>query len=213
MKNLKQVITTLLLVGLTQIMVSQTTTSAKIGVKGGVNFSNLYVDNVDDNNMLTGFNLGLFAKVPITKFFSVQPEIYYTGKGSELTYNNFFATGTAKFKLNYIEVPVLAVINITESINIHAGPYMAYLINGKVTNESNVTLFNFANDLKTEDFNRFDAGLAVGAGLDFDSLSLGVRYNYGLSQVGKERNIGGNNFTYPDGKNSVFNIYAAFSFN
>ncbi len=212
MKTFKQLTLVLLVLGFAQVTMAQSD-NAKVGIKGGVNFSNLYVDNVTDNNMLTGFNLGLFAKIPITDFFAFQPEMNYTGKGSELTYNNAFANGTAKFKLNYIEVPLLAVINITKSFNIHGGPYMAYLVNGKVTNESNVTLFNFQNDLKTEDFNKFDAGLSIGAGIDLDAFSFGARYNYGLTQVGKERNYFGNNVIFPDGKNSVFNVYAAFSLN
>jgi hypothetical protein len=35
--------------------------TAAFGFKGGLNFSNLYTDNVDDN-VLTGFNAGLYAK-------------------------------------------------------------------------------------------------------------------------------------------------------
>ena len=46
-------------------------TNAKIGIKGGVNFSNLYTEDVDDNNVLTGFNVGLFAKLPITEMFAI----------------------------------------------------------------------------------------------------------------------------------------------
>jgi hypothetical protein len=78
--------------------------TAAFGFKGG-NFSNLYTDNVDDNNVLTGFNAGLYAKFPITNSVSIQ--ISYTTKGAELSYNNAFANGTATFKTNYIEVPVL----------------------------------------------------------------------------------------------------------
>jgi hypothetical protein len=41
--------------------------------------------------------------------------------------------------------------------------------------------------LDTNDFERFDAGIAAGVGLDFELLSFGVRYNYGLTKVGKEK--------------------------
>jgi hypothetical protein len=61
---------------------------------------------VDDENILTGFNAGL-CKIPVSKSFSIQPEIYYTTKGAEQTYNNVFYNGVAKFNINYIEVPVL----------------------------------------------------------------------------------------------------------
>ena len=184
---------------------------AKFGVKGGVNFSNLYTDNADDENVLTGFNIGLYAKVPVTNSISIQPEVYYTGKGAEVVYNNVFASGTAKFKLNYIEVPVMLVANVTKNFNVQVGPYAGYLISGKTTNESGT--YNFQDNINTDDFNKIDAGVAAGLGFDLETVSFGVRYNYGLTKVGKERNYSGTNYTFPDGKNSVLSFYGAFSFN
>ncbi|MFV8326488.1 porin family protein [Flavobacterium sp. ZS1P14] len=182
----------------------------KFGIKGGVNFSNLYTDNVDDNNVLTGFNVGLYAKVPLANNISLQPEIAYTGKGAELVYNNALVSGTAQFKLDYIEVPLLLVVNVTKNFNIHAGPYAAYLISGKTTDKSDNGNYNFEDNINTDDFNRFDAGLAGGVGLDFEPVSFGVRYNYGLTKIGKDNSSNG--FTSPDAKNSVLSFYAAFSF-
>ncbi len=183
----------------------------KFGFKGGVNFSNLYTDDVDDNNVLTGFQAGVFAKVPVTADFAIQPELTYNTKGAELVYNNAFVNGTAKFKLNYIELPVLAVFNLSNNFNIHAGPYIAYLVDGKATNDSQGTLFDVENSLSNEDYNKFDAGLAIGVGFDTDNLGVGVRYNYGLQTVGKERTFNGTNYTFPDGKNSVINVYLTLS--
>jgi hypothetical protein len=186
-------------------------TTPAFGFKGGLNFSNLYTDNVDNNNILTGFNAGLYAKFPISKSISIQPEISYTTKGAELTYNNAFANGTAKFNVNYIEVPVLLVLNLTNAFNIHVGPYAAYMVSGKATNDSN--LFASENNLNTNDFNKFDAGLSGGLGIDLESVNFGVRYNYGLTTVGKERNYSGTNYTYPDAKNSVLNVYIGLRLN
>lgn len=202
-----------MLSGVFQASAQETKNGAKFGVKGGINFSNMYTKEVTDENVLTGFHLGLYAKLPITTLFSIQPEILYSTKGAELTYNNAFATGTAKFTLNYIEVPILAVINITKNINIQAGPYIAFLVDGKVKNQSNVTAFDFEENLSKEDFNKLDAGLALGVGLDLETFSIGARYNYGLQKVGKERSFFGNNYTYPDGKNSVINLYVSIAFN
>ena len=98
--------------------------------------SNLYVKDVDDENVLYGFNVGLFAELPITSSISIQPELSFTTKGSEVMYNNAFAEGTSKFRLNYIEAPLLLKANITENFNIHFGPYAAYLVDSKITNES-----------------------------------------------------------------------------
>ena len=212
MKNSKIILASLVLtvMGFTNSN-AQSSNVTKFGVKGGVNFSNLYTDNADDENVLTGFNVGLYAKVPVTNSISIQPEIYYTGKGAEVVYNNAFASGTAKFKLNYIEVPVMLVANVTKNFNVQVGPYAGYLISGKTTNESGT--YNFQDNINTDDFNKIDAGVAAGLGIDLETVSFGVRYNYGLTKVGKERNYSGTNYTFPDGKNSVLSFYGAFSFN
>jgi len=144
--------------------------------------------------------------------FSIQPEFLYTTKGAELVYNNAFAQGTGKFRLNYIEVPVLLKVNLTNNLNIHAGPYFAYLIDAKISNESSSGNFDFEDNLNNDDFNKFDYGLSAGIGFDFDSFGIGARYNYGLATVGKERDFLGSTYTFPDAKNSNLSIYAAIKF-
>lgn len=185
----------------------------RLGIKGGVNFSSLYTQDSYDTKMLTGFNIGLFSKVPITQHIALQPEFYFTTKGAEVTYNNTFVDGIARFKLNYLELPLLLAINVTDNFNIHAGPYAAYLLSGKVSNESNVNVFDFEENVNSDDFNRVDVGLAVGAGVDVGSLGIGVRYNYGLSTVGKEKSFLGTTYTFPDAKNGVLNFYVALAIN
>jgi hypothetical protein len=176
------------------------------GFKGGLNFSNFYIDNVDDSNMLTGFNAGLYAKFPITNSIAIQPEINYTTKGSEQIYDNGVVQGTSKFNINYIEVPVLLVANITDNFNVHVGPYAAYMVSGKTKNDSNFG--SSESELDTDDFNKFDAGISGGLGIDLDVVNFGVRYNYGLTKIGKD-----NSFTSSDAKNSVFNVYVGLRLN
>ena len=209
MKNSKKLIFASLALGLMSISGMQAQEKiASYGFKGGLNFSNLYTDKVDDNNVLTGFNAGLYAKFPIAKGIAIQPEISYTTKGAELVYNNAFVKGTAKFNVNYIEVPVLLVMNITDNFNVHVGPYAAYMVSGKTSNDSN--LMSTQRDLDTDDFNKFDAGLAGGLGIDLDAVNFGVRYNYGLTKIDKESNT---NFISSDAKNSVLSVYVGLRLN
>ena len=176
------------------------------GFKGGLNFSNFYTDNVDDSNILTGFNAGLYAKFPITNSIAIQPEINYTTKGSEQIYDNAVFQGTSKFNINYIEVPVLLVANLTDNFSVHVGPYAAYMVSGKTSTETNFG--SSTSELDTDDFNKFDAGISGGVGVDLDVVNFGVRYNYGLTKIGKD-----NNFTSSDAKNSVFNVYVGLRLN
>ncbi|WKL48095.1 porin family protein [Flavobacterium pectinovorum] len=186
--------------------------TTEFGVKGGFNMSNFLSDDdeVSDENMLYGFNAGVYATLPISDFVAIQPEILFTTKGSELEYNNALASGNAKFKLNYIEVPLLVRVNITKNFNVHAGGYASYLVSSKVTGSGD---FDFDEDVDTDDLNKFDAGIAAGVGVDFSPISVGLRYNYGLTTIGKERTIAGTTYTFPDAKNSNFSLYLSYKLN
>nr|WP_232067359.1 porin family protein [Flavobacterium bizetiae] len=186
--------------------------NTEFGIKGGFNMSNLYGsgDDVDDNNVLYGFNAGVYATLPISDFIAIQPEILFTTKGAKLEYNNALVSGDAKFKLNYIEVPLLVRVNITKNFNVHAGGYASYLVSSKVKGDGDIS---FDENVDTDDLNKFDAGIAAGVGVDFSPLSIGLRYNYGLTTVGKERTVAGTTYTFPDAKNSNLTLYLSYKLN
>jgi Outer membrane protein beta-barrel domain len=188
-------------------------TPARFGIKGGLNYSNLDIRDATNSSWLIGFNLGIFTKLPFTNFIAIQPELYYTSKGSNVTYQNLFVDGTARFNFNYLEVPVLIVLNPISIVNIHFGPYFSYLLNGIVVNTSSTNLFNFENNISADDFSRFDAGGVVGIGIDLGGLSVGARYNFGLTKVGRERSFLGTTYTFPDARNTVLNVYVSISLN
>lgn len=193
-----------------QTEISSQTPNASVGIKGGVNFTNLYTEDVDDNNILTSFNLGLYANLPLSKAVSLQPEFNFSRKGAELVYDNAFVSGTSRLKLNYLEMPLLLKLNVTPNFNLHFGPYVAYLIDGKATNETDNGTFNFEDNISNDDLNKFDYGLSGGIGFDFEAASIGIRYNYGLQTIGKEQNFGGTTYTFPDAKNSALSLYVGF---
>jgi len=193
----------------------QTTTEsnlkAKFGIKGGLNLTNLYVADVSTEHMKAGFNAGVFAKLPVTRGFSIQPELLYSLKGAKEDYNNFVqGSGEYRFNLGYMELPLLAVVNIAPNFNIHAGGYAAYLVNANIKNVNNQGSVVGATELSTGDFNRWDFGLAGGAGFDIQNFTIGARYNYGLSHIGKDDNLTG--ALTKNSKNAGLSVYVGFGF-
>lgn len=183
----------------------------RLGVKGGVNLSNFRVDEIADNNMKAGLNLGLFAKLPVGSMFSIQPELLYSSKGSKLKYDNFIqGEGEYRFNMNYLELPVLAVFNIGKHFNIHAGPYAAFLTSSNIKDMDDDGTIDGVKDIDVDNFNRFDYGVAAGIGIDVNGFIAGARYNYGLQEIGKEGNLTGE--LTSDSKNSVATIYIGFGF-
>ncbi|WP_347053146.1 porin family protein [Flavobacterium olei] len=189
-----------------------TNVTTEFGVKGGFNMSNLIDsgDEVNDNNVLYGFNAGVYATLPISDFVAIQPELLFTTKGAELEYSGAGLNGDAKFRLNYIELPLLVRVNITKNFNLHAGGYASYLVDSKVTGSGDI---DFEQNVDRDDLNKFDAGIAAGVGVDFSPVSIGLRYNYGLTTVGKERTALGQTYTFPDVRNSSLNLYVSYKLN
>ncbi|WP_190277644.1 porin family protein [Adhaeribacter rhizoryzae] len=209
-------IATLLLLTTIQVNAQSDNPGPKIGVKAGLNFSQLYVEqpNAEDEKIKMGFHFGLFGKIPVTDFLSVQPEVLYTNVGSKVTYGGSdledflgIEPGEVRFNLNYVQVPVALAINIGP-LNVHAGPYLAYLVSANVKDlEKSELSGRDIKDLETEDFNRVDYGLMGGVGFDVQNVTVGARYNYGLRKIGNSSLAG--NLT-ENSKNSVVQIYLGF---
>jgi hypothetical protein len=158
-----------------------------------------------------GFNVGIFSKIPVTPGFSVQPELLYSLKGSKTDYNNFVeGTGQYRFNLGYVELPVLAVVNLAKNFSIHLGGYGAYLTNANVKDVNNNGTIQSITELNANDFNRWDFGLAGGLAFDIENFTLGARYNYGLTEIGKSGNLTGT--ALGNAKNNGLSIYVGFGF-
>ena len=183
------------------------------GVKAGANFSNLYVKEVSDEKVRIGFNVGVYANLPVgSKIFSVQPELSYTTRGSRTTYDNaIMGRGGVNYNLNYLELPVMAVFTLGDYFNIHAGAYAAYLINANISSDGD--LGNYTHDLDEGQFNRFDYGPVVGigfkTGLWGGGLGGGVRYNYGLQRIADTQAA---KLLLGSSKNSALQIYLTLGF-
>ncbi|HLZ87607.1 MAG TPA: porin family protein [Puia sp.] len=199
------------LLGQQQQTSTESNLKAKFGIKGGFDLTTLYSSDVSTNHMKPGFDAGVFAKLPVTRGFSIQPELLYSLKGAKNTYSNFIeGSGEYRFNLGYLQLPVLAVVNLAPNFNLHLGGYAAYLVNANIKNVDNNGNIQSATELNTGDFNRWDFGLVGGLGFDIENVTLGARYNYGLSEIGKSGNATGD--LTKNQKNAGFSIYVGFGF-
>jgi hypothetical protein len=177
------------------------------GVKGGLNVSNLYVDDIDDENARYGFNVGVYGQVFSTETFALQPELMYSTRGAKLEYGGLIDQ-SVKFNLNYLDLPVLAVFKLGDAAEIHVGPYAAYLLHSNVSYDGD--LGSGKDDIDRDHLKPFDFGLAGGFGLNFGPMQVGARYTLGLTEIADSdiaRTVIG------DAKNSCAQLYLAYSFN
>ena len=150
-------------------------------------------------------------EIDVTKGFSIQPELLYSVKGAKDTYSNFIqGNGQYRINLGYIEMPLLAVINLAKNFNLLAGGYAAYLVSANVKDVDNTGSINGATTLNANNFQRWDYGLAGGLGFDIENFTIGARYNYGLSNIGKSGSLSGD--LIKNSKNADLSIYVGFGF-
>lgn len=178
-----------------------------LGIKGGANFSNLFIDDVDDENMRIGYHFGAYAHLPVGDIFALQPEVLYSTKGSTAEYDIAFFEGESTFKLNYIDVPVMGIIKLGESAEIQAGPYFGFLMSSSVSTEGD--LGDGEEELDNDSFKSLDYGLAAGLALNFGSLQLGARYSYGLQEIADSEAA---KTFLGDSRNSYVQIFGALRF-
>jgi hypothetical protein len=173
--------------------------------------------NIKDNNWRVGYHAGLFVKAPLSNMLSIQPEVLYSTAGAKFTYSGSNLTqtlginpGEVRFNLNYVQVPILFMVNVG-AFNLHAGPYASYLLNANVKNLQDSDPLNPTTllELNADDFQRLDYGIAAGLGFDLKNAKMGLRYNYGLQQIGDGGLAGG---LTGNARNAVAQVYVGFGF-
>jgi len=179
--------------------------TTEIGLIGGLNYSNVSGDGIEDNSSKLGFAIGGFLTFKLSEQFALRPEIYYTNKGTDLEFKesdsgtdyeySIEAEGT--ISLNYIEIPILGVFSLNQNINIFAGPYLDYYLSGTTEVESKETLRQYtgsewvtetreesnSEDIESDDINSLGYGLTFGGEYLFGQFSIGARYSLGLSNI------------------------------
>lgn len=184
---------------------------ARAGIKGGLNLSNLYVDQADDDEARVGWHAGFYGQLFASEAFAIQPEVNFSTKGTGVTrIDQNSARYESKFNLSYIDIPVLAVFKLGEVAEIHAGAYWAYLLGAEIRNNDRDPSNEF-DTIDRDNFEDWDYGLVGGIGFNLgESVQLGARYNYGLNEIADSP---GTRRLFGNSKNQVAQLYLAFNLN
>ena len=154
--------------------------SIGIGIKAGLNFTNITSASSVSNSSETGYHVGVFLD-PSKSVLGSRTELLFSHQG----YN--FATGntTGKVYLDYLMLAQYLTINITHFVQIQVGSQIAYLLNAKA-DSSGTTTGNASADALLSYYNRIDFGFGGGVEVrPFMGILGGVRYNLSLTNLYK----------------------------
>ncbi len=201
---MKKLFFSLLFAGSALVASAQTSGPVKttFGIKAGPNFSSVSISQdgapgTYNTQTLVNFSAGAFADIGITEGFSIQPGIYYSGKGFKLTQAEtgtslgnmqYTSSFNAKASIAYVEVPVNFLFNAHTSSGtffVGGGPFAAVAVSAKQKGSATTRIVSGLNTI-TETEN-FDDKIEIGSDggikrTDFGATGLvGFRLNNGLS--------------------------------
>lgn len=155
------------------------------GVKAGLNFSNINLDDLDASHR-TGVAGGLFVNLPWPGL-NLQGEILYTTKG--FTEGTLISDREFDFRMHDLQIPVLVKLALPlpmVSPSLYAGPALSYRLKGEVKDDDGDWV-DVKDDLKSSSWSLilgFDVKL-------MSTLIVDFRYDLGLSAI-NETSLGDN---------------------
>jgi hypothetical protein len=166
----------------------------KIGVKTGYNLSTLQYSGVlylNNKSNLSGFNAGILVSIPLSSYFSLQPEIVYSAQGT----NYQIANADAAYHYNYLNIPILLKYQHPIGLFAETGVQISFPLSAK-----NIVAGK-SEDIMSKTYSPDYAWVSgLGYKVPKINLSIDIRYNLGLINIAHQ-DAGDVNI-----KNSVFQI-------
>ena len=169
---------------LVMVIGQEAVAQTSLGVKGGLNLSDVVINNIIDPDAESDYHLkpGVHAGLYLNADFDER-----TGLGIELLYSDKGVNPITNIHLHYIAVPFLARYRLRDNWVVEAGPELAYLFSA----QSKYGNVNHIWD------NKIDLGLDIGLQYSLSRLMMGLRLNAGVSSVIRNAmDSGGNRIKY-----------------
>jgi hypothetical protein len=186
----------------------------RFGIKAGANMTSFSTKEniVEQVKGATNYQFGILFNAKMG-MLSLQPEVLYSVKGSELTDAAFseYTGNTVKFNSQNIEVPVNLQlgINLGKKLRayVQAGPYFSYMTGGTTD-----TGEDFNDFVENFNLNRVDYGVGFGAGVELFGLQVAARYDLGFNPIGMTLEEMSAQNPFSDLRNRSINLSVALLF-
>jgi len=196
-------------VGFAQDGESDYRSSLKLGLKAGLNYSNVYDSKGEeyDANGKFGAVAGAFLTIPIGKYLGIQPEFLFSQKGYKASGNLGGLAYEFKHTSNYLDIPLLVQLKPVSALTIVAGPQYSFLLKEK--NEFTSSLLNTVQEEEFKNDNVRKNVLCFIGGLDLhlSPVVLGARVGWDI-----QNNNGDGTSTIPRYKNVWYQMTVGIMF-
>lgn len=186
---------------------SNSSTGVHLGLKAGLNYSNIYDSKGDEYDADGKFGAvgGLFLAIPLGQFLGIQPELLYSQKGYRQTGSLLGSNYDFKRTSHYLDIPLLLSIKPTNVLTIQVGPQFSYLMKQKNVFKTGLGTVINENEFDNDNIRKNTLGAVVGIDFNFDRVVFGTRAGWDL-----QNNNGDGSSTNPRYKNVVLQATLGF---
>jgi hypothetical protein len=158
--------------------------SFKYGLLAGLDVTKTYMTNQpdgEDNKLydpMTSFNVNGYIGYKSAKFWGISLEPGYIQKGGAQRYDTETKDDDIRLQLNYIQIPILADLYLTDKFFISVGPELAYMISAKAKS------MEISNDIRDFYTRNFEVSGLIGLNFNvIKNFDIGIRYNHGITYI------------------------------
>lgn len=174
-----------ILLSLCAIVIAYSASAQRIGFgpKVGLNVA-MITDKAFDPRL--NFNAGAFIEYDISAPWSIELSALYSRQGAKM--NNLPISLTenrdATFRLDYINMPLVAKFYPWMGLNVFLGPQFSYLVNAELKVKD-----MDAQSIKCA-YKKFDIAAVVGVGYTWENgILVAAQYNCGLNPIYKDKSL------------------------
>jgi hypothetical protein len=181
----------------------------RIGVKAGLNLSNVYDSRGQQFNADAkfGFAVGGFLSIPFGELIGFQPELLLSQKGFQGTGSLLGSSYSFTRTTTYLDLPLLFAVRPTEFLTFLVGPQYSFLLNQKDVFGSATTTIEQESVFRNDNIRKNTLCFTGGLDINLNNLVLGSRVGWDM-----HKNIGNGTSETPRYKNVWYQATIGFRF-
>lgn len=188
------------------VSVSAQNEVGQITLKPTVGMNIATMTKLNDSKVRVGFVAGVEGEYGIAENFGISAGILYSMQGVKFKEKEGGVTETDTYKLDYINIPILAQYYPIKGLALKAGIQPGFKVSAKESYKATSGNATLTDSEKRDDVKAFQFAIPVGVSYEYMNFVLDARYNIYLTKAFKSES------EWKDSRHSVFSITLGYKF-
>ena len=150
----------------------------------GINLATM--TNTNDSKLRVGLAAGVEAEYGVAENFGISAGVLYSMQGVKASEQLLGGKLDVTYKMDYINIPVLAQYYVVPGLAIKAGIQPGFKASAKVTAKASANGETAKDSENLEDVQGFALSIPFGLSYEYEGFVVDARYNLGVTKAFKD---------------------------